>query len=402
MADPRVLVAHPSRERYGSDRQCLESVRALVAAGWDVTVALPPVHGPRAGDDMADGQVAGDLADDMAAAGARVVSLDAPVLRKAFMTPRGLVRLAGLAVTTLPRMLAALRRVRPDVVYVSTLITPLWVLAARLAGARVVVHVHEAEEDAHAAVRAALVAPLALARVVVANSGASRAVLLGSVPPRPVRLRRALGSATTVVHNGVPGPAAAAPARPALDGAAALVLVGRLSPRKGTDVAVAALAELVDGGVDATLTLVGDAFEDYAWFEAALHDQVEEAGLGDRVVFAGLAPSPWSALASADVALVPSRVEPFGNTAVEAMLAGRPLVASRAQGLAEVVRGRRDGLLVAPGDPRALAGAVREVLADWPGALERAGRAQRGARERFSTGAYASALVAAVGAAARR
>lgn len=392
MAERRVLVAHPSRERYGSDRQCLESVRAFVGAGWEVTVALPPRHPAQ--------EPGTDLGDDMAGAGARVVALDVPVLRKAFMTPRGLVRLVVRGGASLPRLVQAVRRCRPDVVYVSTLITPLWVLAARLAGTRVVVHVHEAEGDAAAPVRAALVAPLALARVVVANSAASLAVLVDSSPPRPRWVRRALAARTTVVHNGVPRPAPTSSARPRLEGPVALVLVGRLSPRKGSDTAVAALADLVASGVDATLTLVGDAFEHYAWFEESLRAQVREAGLEGRVTFAGLAASPWPALARADVALVPSRVEPFGNTAVEAMLAGRPVVASRTQGLAEVVRDGVDGHLVAPGDAGALAAAVREVVADWSAALARADVAQRAARERFSTDAYAAALLAAVDGAA--
>ncbi len=397
MAERRVLVAHPSRERYGSDRQCLESVRALVTDGWGVTVALPP-------RDQHAGGHGGDLGDDMADAGATVITLDAPVLRKAFMTPRGLVRLVVRGGACLPRLVGAVRSAGPDVVYVSTLVTPLWVLAARLAGARVVVHVHEAEGDAAAPVRAALVAPLALARVVVANSAASLAVLVDSAPSRPRRVRRALAARTTVVHNGVPAPAptATSAARPRLDGPVALVLVGRLSPRKGSDTAVEALAQLTASGVDATLTLVGDAFEHYAWFEESLRAHVHEAGLEGRVTFAGLAASPWPALASADVALVPSRVEPFGNIAVEAMLAGRPVVASRTQGLAEVVRDGVDGHLVDPGDPGELAAAVRAIVAGWPAALARADLAQRAARERFSTDAYAAGLLSAMDVAARR
>ena len=62
--------------------------------------------------------------------------------------------------------------------------------------------------------------------------------------------------------------------------------------------------------------------------------------------------------------LVPSRVEPLGNTAVEAMLAQRPLVASRVQGLAEIVEDGRTRLLVPPGDPAALADATARFLED--------------------------------------
>ena len=62
--------------------------------------------------------------------------------------------------------------------------------------------------------------------------------------------------------------------------------------------------------------------------------------------------------------LVPSRVEPLGNTAVEAIFAQRPLVASRVQGLTEIVEDGRTRLLVPPGDPAALADAIARFLED--------------------------------------
>ena len=49
------------------------------------------------------------------------------------------------------------------------------------------------------------------------------------------------------------------------------------------------------------------------------------AGTTGTVVFAGFRPSVWDSFAAADIAIVPSRVEPFGNVAVEAMLAERPV-----------------------------------------------------------------------------
>lgn len=393
------LVAHPSRERYGSDRQCVQSVAALVDAGWRVVVALPAggtvAADPTAPADPAAGPAG--LGADLTAAGAALVEHRAPVLRRSSLSPRGVAALAVRNVLALPALVRAVRRQRPDVVYVSTLTIPLWVVAARLAGVPVVVHVHEAEEDAPAAVRAALVAPLLLARRVLVTSEASRAALRAS-------LSRAARRAV-VLPNGVPGPpggtAAAVPVRERLDGPVRLVLVGRLSPRKGTDVALEAVALLRAGGLDARLTVVGAVFEGCSWFEERLRSRAEQADLAGAVTFAGLAASPWPALAAADVALVPSRLEPFGNAAVEAMLAGRPLVATRAQGLAEVVRDSVDGALVEPGDAAALAAAVVDVVEGWPAARQRAAAAAGTAAERFSVAAYRRRAVELVGEAAR-
>jgi glycosyltransferase involved in cell wall biosynthesis len=85
---------------------------------------------------------------------------------------------------------------------------------------------------------------------------------------------------------------------------------------------------------------------------------------------------------------VPSRVEPFGNAAVEAMLAGRPVVAGATQGLREIVRPGENGELAAPGDAPDLADAIGRVLASWPEAVARAERARHEAQARYSPARY--------------
>ncbi|RFU39243.1 glycosyltransferase, partial [Actinomadura logoneensis] len=223
-------------------------------------------------------------------------------------------------------------------------------------------------------VRAALAAPLRLARSVVVNSRASAAAL-GSA-----------GRRAQVIYNGVDEPPEPVPApRAELSGAARIVLVGRLSPRKGTDVAVRAVRLLEARGVPVRLTLVGDVFPGYEWFEAELRELAEGSS---AIVFAGFRPSVWSSFAEADIAIVPSRVEPFGNVAVEAMLAGRPVVASATQGLTEIVTDGVTGVRVAPDDPEALADAVTRLLDDWTAALTMAERARADAAARFGTARY--------------
>ena len=211
-----ILVAHPSPDVYGSDRQLLESLAGMRAAGWAVTVHLPG-RGP--------------LVDLMADVSVRVQPF--PVLRKALLRPRAFARLALTTPRDLVRLVRTIRAAHPDAVYVNTVTIPLWILAARLTRTPVLVHVHEAEEDAPRIIRIALLAPLLLASSVIANSEASRRVLV-DVMPR-------LASRTTVVPNGIPDTAGdsadlAEPGR--------LALVARLSPRKGVDVALEAVALL--------------------------------------------------------------------------------------------------------------------------------------------------------------
>ena len=134
-----------------------------------------------------------------------------------------------------------------------------------------------------------------------------------------------------------------------------------------------------------TLTLVGDIFPGYEWFLEELHDLAAEVG---GVEFAGFRPTPWDSLAESDVVLVPSRVEPFGNVAVEAMLAGRPVVASATQGLVEIVSDGENGVLVPPDDPGALADGVQAVVDDWEASVARAWSARSDAQRRFSKDRY--------------
>ena len=361
----RILITHPSAELYGSDRVALESTRALAGRGWQVTVTLTET---------------GPLADLVRATGAAVTTLPAPVLRKAYLSPVGLLRFAGILAARTPGMVRLLRSVRPEVVYVSTVTVPWWIVLARVFGCRVVVHVHEAEDDVPRLVRLALAAPLLLAHRIVANSAASRDTLARSIP----RLRRR----TDVVDNGVPGPPSLTGPRPELVPPVRLGLVGRVSPRKGTDVAVAALALLRRRGVDAELDLVGGVFAGYEWFADDVRAQVAREGLDGAVRWRGVLPEVWAALREVDVALVPSRVEPFGNAAVEAMLAGRPVVATRTQGLREIVRPGENGEVADPGDAASLAEAILRVVLDWPAARDRAAAARVEAERRFSPDRY--------------
>ncbi|GER22672.1 glycosyl transferase [Zafaria cholistanensis] len=336
-------MAHPAADLYGSDRVLLESVQGLLDRGNHVAVALP---GP------------GPLVDQLRARGAVVEFCPTPVLRKSLLSPLGLVRLAGEGIRGLYRGAALVRRHRPDALYVSTVTIPLWPLLGRLAGIRTVIHVHEAERHAARPLRVALALPLLLAHRIVANSLYSVATLEESLP--------ALRGRATVVYNGVPGPEKPVPARAALNGALRVLYVGRLSHRKGVDVAVEAVAELRRRGVDATLDVVGAVFPGYEDFERALRDRVEELGLGEAASFHGFQPGTWDFLASADAVVVPSRLdEPFGNTAVEAVLAARPVVVSDTSGLREAAAGYSSARFAAPGNAEALADALAGIAAEW-------------------------------------
>jgi glycosyltransferase involved in cell wall biosynthesis len=149
-----------------------------------------------------------------------------------------------------------------------------------------------------------------------------------------------------------------------------VLFAGRLSQEKGLDVAVEAIARL---GPGVQLDVAGEG-PDRPGAEA-----LAERLAPGRVRFFGRLPRPevLRLVAGAGVVVVPSRCyenQPLG--VLEAFACGVPVVASNHGGIAELVDPGVDGLLVPPGDPDALASAVRALLAD-PAAGLRLGRAGR-------------------------
>lgn len=243
--------------------------------------------------------------------------------------------------------LRAVRRLRPDVLHLN-LRHPYacqYALAAGLAtrGVRVVAVEHRPVPAADRVQRLLkrLTSKRLAAHVAVSDSSAREVEQLAGLPHGSVR----------TIHNGL------APVEPTPRRGSGMLLgaAGRFVPQKGFDVLLRALAELPQ----ASLLLVGDGPE-----RPHLEQLIDELGLGDRVELTGWLPDAARLLATVDAVVVPSRAEPFGLVALEAMSAGVPVVASDVDGLAEVVTDGVTGLLVPSGDPRRLAEAIARVLVD--------------------------------------
>jgi len=140
----------------------------------------------------------------------------------------------------------------------------------------------------------------------------------------------------------------------------------------------------------ARLLLVGEGIR-RAWVEGLARD----AGLGEAVVFTGFRGDVPALLGVMDCfVLASTRTEGVPQSLLQAFAAGVPVVATRIGGIPEVVTDGSTGLLVPPGDPRALAEALRAVLTDRGPALARARRARGMVEERFSHGTAVERLLA--------
>lgn len=338
-----VLAAHPNPELYGADRVFLETVDGLVAQGHRVVATLPE-DGP--------------LLAELRRIGAEVIMCPTPVLRKSARSPKGLLLLAGESVVDLFKGVAFLRRVRPDVLYVSTVTVPLWLVLARLCRIPALSHVHEAEKSVSRVSKIGLAAPLLMSSSIVANSRFSSDVLTDTIPR--------LGTKISVVYNGVPGPPALTQPRAKAESPFKVLYLGRLSHRKGVDTLIEAMAVLKERTMDAHLDIVGAVYPGYEWYETQLRELTTRLGLEDSVTFHGFCPDVWPFLERTDVSVVPSRVdEPFGNTAVEAILAGRPLVVSDSAGLREAAGGYLSPQYVQVERPGEIADSLERIFNRW-------------------------------------
>lgn len=373
---PSVLFANPGADLFGSDRMLLEAVRGFRAAGHTVIVTLPE---------------AGPLVEELEGVGAEVVLQATPVLRKGYMSLSGVATLAVQTLLALPGTVRTLRRIRPTVLVVNTITIPLWLLAGRLIPrVRVACHVHEAERALPSALRWGLYLPLFFAHRVIANSEYTLRVLTDTVP----RLARR----AVVVHNAVAGPVEVPAPRPELVDDVRLLYLGRISERKGVLVAIRALELLCRQGVAARLRLVGSVFAGNESFLSQAQAEVARRGLDAVVEFAGFKPVVWPELVDSDIVVMPSILdESFGNVAVEAALAARPAAVSDIEGLREATSHSGSVVLVSPGDPAALACAVRQLVDDWPQQVAKAVAAAPVVASRYSADRFTNGLLLAVG-----
>jgi glycosyltransferase involved in cell wall biosynthesis len=147
--------------------------------------------------------------------------------------------------------------------------------------------------------------------------------------------------------------------------------VGRMTGVKRTDDVLLAFRALRDRGVDARLCMIGDG-PDREQVERRAH----ELGVMRDTLFLGYQEEIAPYFAALDAMVLPSANEGTPVSAIEALGAGKPVVATRVGGLPDVVRDGEDGFLVEPGDVDALGARLAELAGD-AGLRQRMGAAAR-------------------------
>lgn len=155
--------------------------------------------------------------------------------------------------------------------------------------------------------------------------------------------------------------------------------VGRLNPQKNFSLFLDIAAALSPRFPTLRFLLAGEGPE-----EEMLREKAAQLGLADRIVFAGYVADTREVYAAADFLLMPSRFEGLPMTLLEAMAMNLPVVASKLDGIAEVITDGEDGLLAAPGDAAAFTEHLTRLLENPALALQLGTAARSKIEARFS------------------
>jgi len=162
-------------------------------------------------------------------------------------------------------------------------------------------------------------------------------------------------------------------------------MVGQIIPRKGIDIFLRAAKKMIRIIPDIRLLIVGNADSEYG---RQLKQLAYKLGVSENVVWVGFQSNPQQIMAGLDALAVPSRSEAFGLVAAEAMAVGTPVVASRVDGLPEVIQDGLNGFLVPSEDQEFLVCGLMGILRNPGLAISLRQEGRRTVQEKFSVAAH--------------
>lgn len=375
----RILLVQHCSERTGSTLSGLLVAEGFRRAGWEVDVAF--------GFD-------GPMIVEYAALGCRTHV----VPHKSWLRGGNVLQSArriGAEWQNAGEFTRLIDDVRPDLVYVNTLVSLAAAAAARRRSVPCVWHIRELFDDVGGEMRVPacggrrlvrrLVKRLSSRRVAISRAVAEN--ILGTAAPERVDIvpnavspeffeisessaecRRRFGLPTDRPVVGVPG---------------------TLRPMKGHPFFLEAAALVSRDVPECVYAVTGSGEPGY---EQSLRDQVQRLGLVEQVRFLGTIREMPQFYRACDVVCVPSVAEPFGRTVIEAFAAGTPVVATAVGGMRETIENGVSGVLVDYGDVRGLSFALQQVLGDVALRTRMACASRTAARARYGSEAYHSTL----------
>lgn len=172
-------------------------------------------------------------------------------------------------------------------------------------------------------------------------------------------------------------------------GGALVGFVGRLVPEKGGEVLLRAARRVLTVHAQTKFVLVGDGPARQEWERLA-----SQLGISEQVVFAGRREDMASVYASLDMVVLPSLLEALPMCLLEAMAAGKPVIATRVGAVPQVIQSRETGLLLPPGEVNGLAEAIAGLLKNPEQARQLGENGRAHVARHFSAEAMAKSYIA--------
>jgi glycosyltransferase involved in cell wall biosynthesis len=375
-----ILFAHNNNDLYGAEVILLQLLKRLDPARFYPIVVLPT-----------DTKHIGRLSWRLDQEGIEYHFIRMGIIRRKYFHPVGVVRYAVELLLGVFSLAVLMHRRRVALVHTNTLAVLSGAIAAWLMRRPHVWHIHEIIVSPKVAKKVFHFLAVRFSRVVVTVSGAVRAHILADFPESSDKVK--------VIYNGIDlspylldsGGAKIRKEFGVPQGELLVGMVGKVCRWKGQIQFQQAAVLVLESRPDTRFLAVGGVFDDEMNDMERFREAVEGAHLETKFMISDFRTDIPSVLSAMDIFVLPStQPDPFPTVVLEAMAAGKPVIATAHGGPVEMVVEGETGFLVAPGDPRALADAILR-LAEVPSlrvAMGTAGR--RRVTEHFNLDRFVS------------
>lgn len=163
------------------------------------------------------------------------------------------------------------------------------------------------------------------------------------------------------------------------DGRILLGACGRLSEEKGFNLLISAVSQLVKAGMDIGLVIVGEGH-----LKDQLQQQIDDAGMQDRITLAGFLSDPRKLYRAIDVFVLSSLREGLPNVVLEAMASGRAVLTTRVNGIPRLVTDNQNGLVIDCGSADQIESGLQKLISDRELAQTLAAAGRKTVEQKFS------------------
>lgn len=370
----KIAVFHPSSELYGADRIMVLAVKAL--SEYEPVIYLPST-----------GKLTDFIRKEIPHARVKIVP-DMPVISRALFSPKGFISVSQKWLRFKKLMAEEHRHFKFDLVYINTLACSALLPIVKKLNIPVFTHVHEILERPVIVARITAKMAFKYSDIVVSVSKAVQDNL-----HRHCKKRK---GQSIIVHNGID------PIRCPFrlkDEELSFYLFGRIKPEKGQWYLLEALKLIPKEELEGVkFNLVGGTLRGKENLKTDLEKKIQQADLVDVVNLKGFTNDISEEMAKADVCLIPSLMkDPFPTTVLEAMSAGKAVIASNTGGAREAIQHNTNGYIIPADDANLFAAFILKLIRNRALINEIGNRAVRSFESHFTTNHFNLRLRNAIG-----